>query len=469
MCRPDTDMDPAVLALLSGVLLSKTSPLRVLRRDRDAVVLLITTLRDIRAHHVDWSQPGVWPSLARIEFPPPLVRGFPMSKPRPPNTHERYHVDMSAGFNFFDHWNVDGEDRRIRENMWTLWKDLEAWAVANGHVKPGAEEEMDAGGEFTLLGRRLADRIPDGQQRLVEALGDLVEPLHVNMLPIKMGRHESLPLKCRRYSALVNRCLFHCPEEMSQIGYLTIHEGWVEPGQSQRRPGLHVESPGYYKINEDDVNDSGEFKQKLHHWGFGIGPDVWHIEGGVFQASNLGKTCRVWNCVIRDHGDIVGPLGDLEHLRHRLNRGPPREASAPDSSNAPAQNSSAVRSRGGRRQTPAPRRPRRGETLEANTIAWMTDRTPHESVPIGFSEEEEGEGEGEGEGGAGGNSRRRVFRQYFRLVTSRVTAWYEMHSTRNDECGVQPPNGVVVVQGDKFEAVGSSGMGHDGWRPLSFL
>ncbi|KAJ1552839.1 hypothetical protein HK405_009835, partial [Cladochytrium tenue] len=75
---------------------------------------------------------------------------------------------------------------------------------------------------------------------------------------------------------------------------------------------------------------------------------------------------------------------------------------------------------------------RNGENLPANRLAWMTDRTPHESLPV----------------------ERRVFRQYFRLVTSQVTAWYEVHSTRNDECGVVPPDDVIVVKGNKFLAAG---------------
>ncbi|KAI9359586.1 hypothetical protein DFJ73DRAFT_816932 [Zopfochytrium polystomum] len=53
--------------------------------------------------------------------------------------------------------------------------------------------------------------------------------------------------------------------------------------------------------------------------------------------------------------------------------------------------------------------------------------------------------------------REKVFRQFFRLVTSRLTAWYAAHSTRNDERGVVPPSDVRIVEGDKFAGPGGTG------------
>ena len=77
------------------------------------------------------------------------------------------------------------------------------------------------------------------------------------------------------------------------------------------------------------------------------------------MASNVADSCMVWNCKIEKPEEIVGPLGDLEHMRSAL--GP-------------------------------------GETLDAGEVAWITDCTPHESLPL-----------------PKGTSR-----QYFRLVTSQV-------------------------------------------------
>jgi hypothetical protein len=64
--------------------------------------------------------------------------------------------------------------------------------------------------------------------------------------------------------------------------------------------------------------------------------------------------------------------------------------------------------------------------LQANTLYWITDRTPHESLPM-----TEG-----------------AMRQFFRLVTSDVDLWYEQHSTPNP-LGVQP-NGKIITE-NKFE------------------
>jgi hypothetical protein len=58
----------------------------------------------------------------------------------------------------------------------------------------------------------------------------------------------------------------------------------------------------------------------------------------------------------------------------------------------------------------------------------MTDRTPHESLPVP----------------AGSR------RQYFRLVVGTVTAWYADHSTPNP-LGYLPDETVFTVTGDKYK------------------
>ena len=75
-------------------------------------------------------------------------------------------------------------------------------------------------------------------------------------------------------------------------------------------------------------------------------------------------------------------------------------------------------------------------TLEANELIWMTDTTPHESLPL-----EPG-----------------TYRQYFRLVTSDVSVWYAKHSTPNPK-GIKPGSGVRVIYEDKFNAGGGRGRG----------
>ena len=65
--------------------------------------------------------------------------------------------------------------------------------------------------------------------------------------------------------------------------------------------------------------------------------------------------------------------------------------------------------------------------LEANRIYWMTDRTPHEAVPLAQD----------------------TYRQYFRLVTEDVGVWYDQHSTANP-FGVVPPENVRIISESKF-------------------
>ena len=62
-------------------------------------------------------------------------------------------------------------------------------------------------------------------------------------------------------------------------------------------------------------------------------------------------------------------------------------------------------------------------------MVWITDCTPHESLPL-----------------PAGKSR-----QYFRLVTSDVSVWYADHSTPNP-LGIVPPDNVKIVHGNKFNA-----------------
>ena len=65
-------------------------------------------------------------------------------------------------------------------------------------------------------------------------------------------------------------------------------------------------------------------------------------------------------------------------------------------------------------------------------LYWLTDRTPHESLPLGKG----------------------TYRQFFRIVTSDVSLWYKDHSTANP-LGVKPdPTITKIVVGDKFSDEG---------------
>ena len=104
-------------------------------------------------------------------------------------------------------------------------------------------------------------------------------------------------------------------------------------------------------------------------------------------------SCAAWNCQIQpdeNQEEIIGHLGDVEHLRDIL--------------------------------------PGEPVMMEANHIYWLTDSTPHESFPLKTG----------------------TYLQYVRLVTSEVSLWFEEHSTNNPLGVVPDPNITKIVKGSKF-------------------
>ena len=237
--------------------------------------------------------------------------------------------------------------------------------------------------------------------------------LNINMMPFVMGRtfEESfLPINLKSYyDRLILRCLHSQDIEIGKIGYLTIHESYIYKDSSQRRPGVHTESPGIVYITSFDGKESTADDNKTveHFFTKGEGNTevqpvyadwgrAWHsrnvINGGIYMASTVKDSCKVWKCQItQDCGDIIGTLGDLEKYREFL----------PDIS----------------------------ETMKPNQIYWLTDRTPHESLPL----------------------KKSTYRQFFRLVTSKVSVWFEDHSTKNPHGIVPDPEITKIVKGSKFE------------------
>ena len=229
----------------------------------------------------------------------------------------------------------------------------------------------------------------------------------INMMPFVMSKRFfeecCLPKNLHDYW---RRIIAFCPvdeEEIGKICYLTIHENKVKKKCSQRRPGIHTESPGRVKIRSarNDVicrdnrgmGSSNVIKNEIYaYWGKGTayrGEDRIEKRGGIFMASTVGNSCRVWDCQITND-DLIGELGDVEHLREFL----------PE-----------------------------GEVMKPNCLYWLTDRTPHESLQLD----------------------QKQYRQYFRLVTSQVSLWYEDHSTKNPLGVVPDPSITKIIRGSKFD------------------
>jgi hypothetical protein len=122
------------------------------------------------------------------------------------------------------------------------------------------------------------------------------------------------------------------------------------------------------------------------------------------MASTVSDTCAVYNARVRrpkvdeqgymlpGESTAVGLLGDCEHLR------------------------------------PCVQHQRR--LLQAGDVMWMTDTTLHESLPLP-------------------SSATLQRRQFFRLVTSNIGAWYAAHNTPNP-LGTVPPIHIPIITENKY-------------------
>jgi hypothetical protein len=189
----------------------------------------------------------------------------------------------------------------------------------------------------------------------------------VNMMPFILGDKQSLPDDLQSYWGMIEACPY-VQEEVGKIAYLTVHESYVDTNKSQRRGGLHIESPGFFA---DDVHAESFHPGVEHPWGMGVffSPDKY--EGGIYIASNRSDTTEVWDALVDSSvPGMVDKGGGCEYLREWIGT---------------------------------------GTKLQANELIWMTDRTPHEALPQQSS----------------GN------RQFFRLVMPSVSHWFAKHSTAN--------------------------------------
>jgi hypothetical protein len=230
--------------------------------------------------------------------------------------------------------------------------------------------------------------------------------INVNMMPFVLNDENSLPTDLRHYWPLIR----HCRTDHAQydaVCYLTIQESDVKAGQAQRRPGIHTESPGIVRTaavpardSADSAGSGDDGKNEVHHSGEGamavhVDEEWWgrgrittELVGGIFMASTVPNSCRIWDCAIVDAARLLARHGDIDRLREVLGR---------------------------------------GYDIAANQLVWFTDLTPHESVPVPAD----------------------THRQYFRLVTREIGVWFKRHNTPNP-LGTKPPPSVRIVDEDKF-------------------
>jgi len=167
--------------------------------------------------------------------------------------------------------------------------------------------------------------------------------LEVNMMPFIPNK--GLPDYLSQYELLVAAC---CPPDPDQVNYLTVDEHPIQSSGTHRRGGIHTEA------------------FLGGRWG-----GSWGGRGGVWMASTVTDSCRVWNIEVAKINLGVGGCGAHLDLSQVGNR-----------------------------------------TLDANELVNFSDCTPHESLPL-----------------IAGTSR-----QFFRLVGPDISHWFSAHSTSNPSC-----------------------------------
>lgn len=156
--------------------------------------------------------------------------------------------------------------------------------------------------------------VPSQFSEITKVAFPVFSGIQCNMMPFRMGDKTSLPKEYQHYWNLIASCKIPA-DEVGKVGYLTISESFVKKDATQRRPGIHTE------------------KHPDGAWG-----GSWGNKAGLYMASNIANTCRVWDCFV----ESPGHMGNCEHLRDQLKE--PTE-------------------------------------LKANQLVWMTDSCPHEALP----------------------------------------------------------------------------------------
>lgn len=277
---------------------------------------------------------------------------------------------------------------------------------------------------------------------------------NVHMMPFIFGNKESLPRSLRCYYRLIEACPYSEVTERGKVGYLTVYEDYIVEGwpirlrgrrhddviadltRRRRKSGLHIEAPEHQDCSHPseyniDVSDDGNHScataasaatssftpapENLDsHWGSGVFYDNDLYEGGIYMASSLDNSIKVWDALI-DKNRLVpdcgraAPSSCVEHLRHMVGQ---------------------------------------GTKASAGELIWMTDSTPHEVLEPPVCQDQQQPDQR--------RCRRRssrllrptrygYYHQYFRVVTPDVVSqWHADISTPNPNVPL-PENVEVVV------------------------
>lgn len=247
------------------------------------------------------------------------------------------------------------------------------WENILGHVDAFYEAHIDRSDRAWRI-------ISPCMQRPQEVKFPKPTGLCINMMPISLWDINTIPAQCLQYGEMIQACPapywdIHSQGRSDHVVYLTVCESLVQVGESQRRPGLHIERPGEIQNGGRLLEDASDPMFKQIAWGLGCFGGTGIPTDGIFMASNVADSCKVYSELIINPEEVTNARGGIEHMRNRL--GP-------------------------------------GTSLKANQLVWFTDRTPHESMPV-----------------TSADGQTSVYRQFFRLVVGRISVWYSLYNTPN--------------------------------------
>lgn len=121
----------------------------------------------------------------------------------------------------------------------------------------------------------------------------------IMMMPVILGKMRTIPEGLSHYRPLIHS-LFEAQDYEGEIGYLTIDEKVLEPGQTHRRSGIHVD--GIYKSSPGGWGGGGS-------WGGGFGHSS--NEGTGFLTVSSHAQCKAWK---QEFTGRPGDEGECEHL-----------------------------------------------------------------------------------------------------------------------------------------------------------
>lgn len=207
--------------------------------------------------------------------------------------------------------------------------------------------------------------------------------INIHMMPFMIGDKKSVPEEFQEYWPLIDKCS-GLRYDNGRVGFLTIEERKMKKGESQGKLGLHVEAP------EILMSDGASALRRFFHTNMVCG----HLGvadeplGGIYMATNASDSCTMWNAQVDNVFEMVGHLGNVEHLRDFVGDGMP---------------------------------------ISANELILYTDTTPHEFFPASKD----------------------LYEQRFKIVTPALQVWYDTNWTKN-RLGIVHEAHKQIIKGDTF-------------------